>query len=118
MFDNFNKTDPANSVVNSGTDYDYHLKFFPLNELEIMRNAQHFNVEVQGYQARSEFSYLKDKFLNIDEMGLTDKQLMAVSLVFYGGLKKKVAARIMKISSQALTDHINAGVKKMGNSFK
>jgi len=51
-------------------------------------------------------------------MGLTDKQLIAVSLVFYGNLKKKVAARIMKISSQALTDHLKAGLKKMSDAFR
>jgi predicted DNA-binding protein (UPF0251 family) len=44
-------------------------------------------------------------------MGLTDRQLMAVSLVFYGGLTKNLAARIMKISSQALFDLIKAGLK-------
>jgi len=43
---------------------------------------------------------------------------MAVSLVFYGGLRKKLAARIMKISSQALSDHIKAGLKKMSDAFR
>jgi len=51
-------------------------------------------------------------------MRLTDKQLMAVSLVFYGGLKKKLAARIMKISSQALSDHVKAGLKKMSDVLR
>jgi len=44
--------------------------------------------------------------------------LMAVSLVFYGGLKKKRAARAMNISSQALTDHLKAGLKKIGRSLE
>jgi predicted DNA-binding protein (UPF0251 family) len=86
--------------------------------LDNIRNAQQFNVEFQDYRPRSEFSYLKDECLNIEGMGLTDKQLMAVSLVFYGGLKKKVAARIMKISSQALSDHLKAGLKKMSNVLR
>jgi predicted DNA-binding protein (UPF0251 family) len=34
------------------------------------------------------------------------------------GALKKIAARIMKISSQALTDHINAGLKKMSHVLK
>jgi hypothetical protein len=118
MLENGIKNDLADHGVNYASENDYHLRFFPLNELEIIRNAQHFNVEQQDYHSRSEFSYLKDKSLNIESMGLTDKQLIAVSLVFYGGLKKKVAARIMKISSQALSDHIKAGLKKMSDFVK
>ncbi len=112
----------VNIIVDSGMDYgpeeDYHLRFFPPDELELIRNAQNFGVEYQDYRPQAEFSYLKEGSLNLAEMGLTDKQLMAVALVFYGGLKKKLAARIMKISSQALTDHIKAGLKKMSNVLK
>lgn len=104
----------SNEGIDHGSENDYHLRFFPPDELEIIRSAQHFGVEFQDYRPHSEFSYLKEGFLNLEDMGLTDKQLMAVSLVFYGGLKKKLAARIMKISSQALSDHIKAGLKKMG----
>jgi predicted DNA-binding protein (UPF0251 family) len=118
MLNSCNKSELNDSGVNCGSELDYHLRFFPLNDLENIRNAQHFNVECQDYHSRSEFSYLKEKPLNIEDMGLTDKQLMAVSLVFYGGLKKKVAARIMKISSQALSDHIKAGIRKMSDSFR
>ncbi len=106
------------SGMDSGTEEDYHLRFFPPDELELMRNAQNFGVEYQDYRPQSEFSYLKEGTLDLGEMGLTDRQLMAVSLVFYGGLRKKLAARIMKISSQALTDHINAGLKKMSHALK
>lgn len=98
-----------------GTEDDYHLRFFPLDELEIIRNAQHFGVEVADYSTQPEFSYLRGESLNLEDMGLTDRQLMAVSLVFYGGIKKNLAARIMKISSQALSDHIKAGLKKMSH---
>jgi predicted DNA-binding protein (UPF0251 family) len=54
----------------------------------------------------------------LGELDLTDRQLMAVSLVFYGGLKKNRAARAMNISSQALTDHLKAGLKKIGRSLE
>ncbi len=103
----------TNEDIDYGSENDYHLRFFPPDELEIIRNAQNFGVEFQDYRPHSEFSYLKEGFLNLEDMGLTDRQLMAVSLVFYGGLKKKLAARIMKISSQALSDHLKAGLKKM-----
>ncbi|MBC8288477.1 MAG: hypothetical protein H8E42_13480 [Nitrospinae bacterium] len=107
--------------VDCGIDYgsgDYHLRFFPPDELELIRNAQHFGVEYQDFRPHSEFSYLKEGSLNLEDMGLTDRQLMAVSLVFYGGLSKKLAARIMKISSQALSDHVKAGLKKMSHALK
>lgn len=103
----------TNEGIDYGSENDYHLRFFPPDELEIIRNARNFGVEFQDYRPHSEFSYLKEGFLNLEDIGLTDRQLMAVSLVFYGGLKKKLAARIMKISSQALSDHLKAGLKKM-----
>ncbi|PIP73312.1 MAG: hypothetical protein COW89_02905 [Nitrospinae bacterium CG22_combo_CG10-13_8_21_14_all_47_10] len=111
-----------NRIIDSdlafGSEEDYHLRFFPPDELEIIRSAQHLGVEYQDYCPQPEFSYLKEGPLNLEDMGLTDRQLMAVSLVFYGGIKKKLAARIMKISSQALSDHIKAGLKKMGDALK
>ena len=118
MVNTFKTNDGVDSYANHSTENDYHLRFFPLDEVEIMRNAQHFNVEYQDYHSRVDYSYLKDKALDIDDMGLTDKQLIAVSLVFYGNLKKKVAARIMKMGSQALTDHLKACVKKMSDAFR
>ncbi len=113
--------DISKRKADSGGDFaseeDYHLRFFPPGELELIRNAQNLGVEYQDYCPRAEFSYLKEGSLNLEDLRLTDKQLMAVSLVFYGGLKKKLAARIMKISSQALSDHIKAGLKKMSDAF-
>ena len=116
MLDSYKKL--VNSAVDYGTEDDYHLRFFPPDELETIRNAQNFDVKYEDYRPRSEFSYLKEGFLNLEDMRLTDKQLMAVSLVFYGGLTKKLAARIMKISSQALSDHVKAGLKKMGDVLR
>ncbi|MZG30675.1 MAG: DUF134 domain-containing protein [Nitrospinae bacterium] len=60
---------------------------------------------------------MKEEPINLEGMGLTDRQLMAVSLVFYGGLSKKLAARIMKISSQAISDHIKAALKKISQAL-
>ncbi|GJL78820.1 MAG: hypothetical protein NPINA01_18090 [Nitrospinaceae bacterium] len=66
---------------------------------------------------RDQNSHLKDIRINLGELDLTDRQLMAVSLVFYGGVKKNRAARAMQITSQALTDHINAALKKISRSL-
>ncbi len=52
----------GNKIVESGMDYgpaeDYHLRFFPPDELELIRNAQNFGVEYQDYRPQTEFSYL------------------------------------------------------------
>ena len=110
-----------NNSGDSGFDHgsldDYRLRFFPLDELEIIRNAQNFGVEWHDYLPGSKYSYLKEEPINLEGMGLTDRQLMAVSLVFYGGLSKKLAARIIKISSQAISDHIKAALKKISQAL-
>jgi len=56
--------------------------------------------------------------MDIGDMGLTDRQIVAVSLVFFGGIKRTLAAKIMKISCQALRGHIKAGLKKMSDILK
>ncbi len=67
---------------------------------------------------RTGFSHLKNTRIDLGGLDLTDRQLMAVSLVFYGGVKKKRAARVMSISSQAVSDHLNAALKKISRSFE
>lgn len=66
---------------------------------------------------RAEFEYLKETSIDLGDICLTDKQLMAVCMVFYGGVKKKRAAQAMNITSQALSDHIKAALKKIGNNL-
>jgi predicted DNA-binding protein (UPF0251 family) len=66
---------------------------------------------------RPEFEYLKEVSIDLGEARLTDKQLMAVCMVFYGGVKKKRAAQAMNITSQALSDHIKAALKKIGDNL-
>ena len=42
MLDSWKKNELVNPGFNYGTEDDYHLKFFPPGELEIIRNAQNF----------------------------------------------------------------------------
>jgi predicted DNA-binding protein (UPF0251 family) len=70
------------------------------------------------FSPRDEFSHLKNTRIDLGGLDLTDRQLMAVSLVFYGGVKKNRAARVMSISSQAVSDHLNAALKKIGRSLR
>ena len=69
------------------------------------------------FSPRDAYSHLKNVSIDLGGLDLTDRQLMAVSLVFYGGVKKKRAARVMSITSQAVTDHLNAALKKIGRSL-
>jgi predicted DNA-binding protein (UPF0251 family) len=64
-----------------------------------------------------DFEYLKEASIDLGEARLTDKQLMAVCMVFYGGVKKKRAAQAMNITSQALSDHVKAALKKIGDDL-
>jgi hypothetical protein len=97
---------------------DYHLSYFPPDDLEILRNYQGLHNDSLEFKSSEEYSYLKEQSMDIGDMGLTDRQIIAVSLVFYGGIKKTLAAKIMNISSAALRGHIKAGLKKMGNILK
>ena len=66
---------------------------------------------------RPGYEHLKTAKIDLERANLTDKQLTAVCLVFYGGARKKRAARAMNITSQALTDHLNAALKKIQKSL-
>ncbi len=69
------------------------------------------------YFRRSGYEHLKTAQFDLEKANLTDKQLTAISLVFYCGAKKKRAARAMNITSQALSDHLKAGLKKIQMSL-
>jgi len=86
--------------------------FLPLNQ-GIASRTDFKSLALEGYAPRKEYSHLKNIFIDLDRAELTDRQLLAISLVFYGGLRKNRAAKIMKISCQVLSDHINAGLKKI-----
>lgn len=91
--------------------------FYAADVLEDLANANVSGVQPGGYFQRSGYGHLKTVKFDLEKANLTDKQLTAVSLVFYGGAKKKRAARAMSITSQALTDHLKAALKKIQMSL-
>jgi len=91
--------------------------FYSTAVLEDMVNAGVCGSPTGDYFRRSGYDHLKTVTIDLEKASLTDKQLTAVSLVFYGGAKKKRAARAMSITSQALTDHLKAALKKIQNSL-
>ena len=78
-----------------------------------MRNASTQEPAPAGYAHCLEYAHLKDVKLDLGHLGLTDRQLLAVSLVFYGRVAKARAARAMKISPQSLSEHLQAALKKI-----
>jgi predicted DNA-binding protein (UPF0251 family) len=104
-------------------EWDNHLTFKPPEKLEQMQNASNRQPKPTGYFHRRDYAHLKDVKLNLGKLNLTDRQLLAVSLVFYGRVTKARAARAMKISPQSLSENIQAALKKIqkvveGNTAK
>jgi len=114
------ETAPGLEAPLDDSRWDPQLSFASPDVLESLSN-RFPNGETDGssgdFFPRDEFSHLKNVRIDLGGLDLTDRQLMAVSLVFYGGVKKKRAARVMSISSQAVTDHLNAALKKIGRSL-
>lgn len=96
---------------------DSRLYFSLPEDLEFWLNRGAGDLADGGCHPRSEFEYLKEVSIDLGDARLTDKQLMAVCMVFYGGVKKKRAAQAMNITSQALSDHIKAALKKIGDNL-
>lgn len=97
--------------------WDEMTRCFPPEILEGLNNRMTLEDAPGDYFKRKDQSHLQNMRLDLNLLDLTDKQLIAISLVFYGGLKKRRAARAMSISSQALTEHIQAGLKKILKSL-
>jgi predicted DNA-binding protein (UPF0251 family) len=92
---------------------DPRLSFSQPDQLEFWLNRLGSDCSDGEVQPRAEFAHLKEASIDLAEARLTDKQLMAVCMVFYGGVTKKRAAQAMNITSQALSDHIKAALKKI-----
>ena len=65
--------------------WDERMSCFPPEILEIMNNNQVQEDAGGDFFMRQGDAHLKENRLNLNHLDLTDKQLIAVSLVFYGG---------------------------------
>ncbi len=93
---------------------DRNMRYFAPNQLEYIQSGCRDERWGGEYFPREKYDYLKKVRVDLEGFQLTDKQLIAVSLVFYGGLKKNRAAGVMKISAQAVDEHLKAALKKIG----
>lgn len=112
------ETAPGLEAPIGDSRWDPQLNFVSPDVMESLGH-QFSNGEAAGdFFARDKDAHLKNVSIDLGGLDLTDRQLMAASLVFYGGVKKKRAARVMSITSQAVTDHLNAALKKIGRSVQ
>ena len=111
------KTENFNSWSEEVVGLDDRLQFFQIEHLDIMnqsRLAQH--TPERGSRENCQ-RYLKKLPINLENAKLTDKQMIAISLVFYGNIPKSRAARAMQITYQSLNDHIKGALKKIEKSL-
>lgn len=115
-----NETDNDKTQNSSFADSQYRDPLFNFCAPEILEgwvNSGAGSSAPGEFLPRPGYEHLKTVKIDLERANLTDKQLTAVSLVFYGGARKKRAARAMNITSQALTDHLNAALKKIQKSL-
>ncbi len=96
---------------------DNKLQFFQIEHLDIMNQSRLAQYIPENGSKESCFKYLKKSVIDLEDAKLTDKQMIAISLVFYGNIPKSRAARVMKITYQSLNDHINGALKKIERSL-
>ncbi len=111
------ENDPDLEPLLGSGGWDNHLSFVDPGKLTIQQDICVTAPVASDYQSLREYAHLKNQPIDLGQADLTDRQLMAVTLVFYGGVKKNRAARAMKISSQALSDHLKAALKKISRSL-
>jgi len=92
---------------------DPNMRFCPAEVLEVLRNDFGKGGGPVDYFPRGDYLHLRRQPIDLETAELTDRQLMAVSLVFYAGARKNRAARAMNISPHAVTEHLNAALKKI-----
>lgn len=96
---------------------DNRLQYFQMEHLDLMTQERSAQFSPEGGGREGAFRYLKKLPINLEEAKLTDKQMIAISLVFYGNIPKSKAARAMKITHQSLNDHISGALKKIERSL-
>lgn len=100
-------------VENPDEPKDDNISYYPPQTLESLRNVGMFCQPGGDYATRRGYEHLRDVVFDLENLKLTNKQLIAVSLVFYGNVRKYRAARVMNITEQALEDHVRAALRKI-----
>ena len=113
----YKTSDFASSGYGGTAGREPQLYFNAPDTLEALSNADSLAPVAGAYHWRAGYEHLKHVTIDLDQARLTDRQLTAVCLVFYGGVKKTRAAHAMNITSQAVGDHIKAALKKIADKI-
>lgn len=93
------------------------LLYLPAQKVEVLHDIMARKTAGSDYIGLRRYAHLRESPIDLEAIALTDKQLMAVAMVFYGRVKKSRAAQAMKISNQALDDLIRLALKKIEDSL-
>jgi hypothetical protein len=93
------------------------MRFFPAHKVETMHNLVSYKSTEGDYMVLSQYDHLREHPIDLEAIPLTDKQLMVVSLVFYGRVKKARAAHALKVSFQSLDNILIHALKKIEESL-
>ena len=111
------KTEDFYSWSEEVTGLDNRLQFFQIEHLDVMNQSRLAQCTPERGSRENCQRYLKKLPIDLENAKLTDKQMIAISLVFYGNIPKSRAARAMKITYQSLNDHIKGALKKIEKSL-
>jgi predicted DNA-binding protein (UPF0251 family) len=111
------KTENFNSWSEEAVGLDNRLQFFQIEHLDVMNQSRLAQYTPERGSRENCQRYLKKLPIDLENAKLTDKQMIAISLVFYGNIPKSRAARAMKITYQSLNDHIRGALKKIEKSL-
>lgn len=93
------------------------LSFQSPEVLDAMRNAKIAACQPGDYDSHKDYEHLRKVHIDLNHAHLTDKQMIAVSLVFYGKVSRKRAAHAMRISTQCLKGHLDVALEKIERSL-
>lgn len=86
--------------------------------LETLQNEAITNSTAGPYFPRNQYAHLRNVSFDLEKANLTDKQMIAISLVFYAGVTRRGPAQAMKITLSALKQHLQAALRKIKESFR
>lgn len=98
---------------------DWRLLYMAPGDLEGMRDAKLLADSSAGdFYTREGFEFSADFNIDMNQVSLTGKQMIAVSLVYFSRMSRAKAADAMSISTQSLSYHLKAATKRLKKSIE
>lgn len=98
---------------------DWRLLYMAPGDLEGLRDAKILADSPAGdFFTRGGIEFPPDLNIDINQVSLTSKQMIAISLVYFSRMSKAKAAEVMSISTQSLSYHLKAAAKRLKKSIR